>query len=189
MAPTSRPIPAQEAAAALQERYRTFVSAQSSLTIPTEITLASLQILFDEREQLRQQSFTPAEQDQLFADERLMEQLILRRKALAEARESDKRLLASELDLWLAAQPGWFRKAEANSRLLGELQGLAQQDPAGLDALLLETGGPEAVDRVRQLEQTRQGFNEQLTGFLAETRATAKRCPGRATAGAAGSLV
>lgn len=50
--------PEQEAADALQARYRTFVSAQSSLTVPTEISLASLQILFDEREQLRQQSFT-----------------------------------------------------------------------------------------------------------------------------------
>lgn len=36
--------PEQEAADALQARYRTFVSAQSSLTVPTEITLASLQI-------------------------------------------------------------------------------------------------------------------------------------------------
>lgn len=60
--------PEQEAADALQARYRTFVSAQSSLTVPTEISLASLQILFDEREQLRQQSFTPAEQAQLFAE-------------------------------------------------------------------------------------------------------------------------
>ncbi|MGL5496699.1 MAG: lipase secretion chaperone, partial [Aeromonas sobria] len=92
--------PVKEAADALQARYRTFVSAQSSLTVPTEITLASLQILFDEREQLRQQSFTPAEQAQLFAEDRLMEQLTLRRRVLAEARDSDKSQLASELDLW-----------------------------------------------------------------------------------------
>ncbi|MGL5498079.1 MAG: lipase secretion chaperone, partial [Aeromonas sobria] len=143
------------------------VSAQSSLTVPTEITLASLQILFDKREQLRQQSFTPAEQAQLFAEDRLMEQLTLRRRALAEARDSDKSQLASELDLWLAEQPGWFREAEANSRLL---EGLAQMDPAKREALLLETGGPEAVDRMRQLEQNRQGFNEQLTGYLAERK-------------------
>ena len=149
----------------LQARYRTFISAQSSLTVPTEISLASLQILFDEREQLRQQSFTPAEQAQLFTEDRLMEQLTLRRRALAEARDSDKSQLASELDLWLAEQPGWFREAEANSRLL---KGLAQMDPAKREALLLETGGPEAVDRMRQLEQHRQGFNEQLTGYLAE---------------------
>lgn len=162
--------PEQEAADALQARYRTFVSAQSSLTVPTEISLTSLQILFDEREQLRQQSFTPAEQAQLFAEDRLMEQLTLRRRALAEARESEKSQLASELDLWLTEQPGWFREAEANSRLLEELQGLAQMDPAKRDALLLETGGPEAVDRMRQLEQNRQGFEEQLSGFLAELR-------------------
>lgn len=159
--------PEQEATDALQARYRTFVSAQSSLTVPTEISLASLQILFDEREQLRQQSFTPAEQAQLFAEDRLMEQLTLRRRALAEARDSDKSQLASELDLWLAEQPGWFREAEANSRLL---EGLEQMDPAKREALLLETGGPEAVDRMRQLEQNRQGFNEQLTGYLAERK-------------------
>lgn len=157
--------PEQEAADALQARYRTFVSAQSSLTVPTEISLTSLQILFDEREQLRQQSFTPAEQAQLFAEDRLMEQLTLRRRALAEARDSDKSQLASELELWLTEQPNWFREAEANSRLL---EGLAQMDPAKREALLLETGGPEAVDRMRQLEQNRQGFNEQLTGYLAE---------------------
>ncbi|CAJ1765311.1 lipase secretion chaperone [Aeromonas veronii] len=162
--------PEQEAADALQARYRTFVSAQSSLTVPTEISLASLQILFDEREQLRQQSFTPAEQAQLFAEDRLMEQLTLRRRALAEARDSDKSQLASELDLWLAEQPDWFREAEANSRLLEELQELAQMDPAKREALLLEIGGPEAVDRMRQLEQNRQGFEEQLSGFLAELR-------------------
>ncbi|MGL6003644.1 lipase secretion chaperone [Aeromonas sobria] len=157
--------PEQEAADALQARYRTFISAQSSLTVPTEISLASLQILFDEREQLRQQSFTPAEQAQLFTEDRLVEQLTLRRRALAEARDSDKSQLASELDLWLTEQPNWFREAEANSRLL---EGLEQRDPAKREALLLETGGPEAVDRMRQLEQNRQGFNEQLTGYLAE---------------------
>ncbi len=160
--------PVQEAADELQERYRTFISAQSSLTVPTDITLASLQILFDEREQLRQQSFTPAEQDQLFAEDRLMEQWTLRRKALAEASDADKQELASELELWLAAQPRWFQEAEANGRLLGELQALEQMEPARRDAVLLEKAGPEAVDRLHQLEQDRQGFKEQLNGYLAE---------------------
>lgn len=160
--------PVQEAADELEERYRTFISAQSSLTVPTDITLASLQILFDEREQLRQQSFTPAEQEQLFAEDRLMEQWTLRRKALAEASDADKKELASELELWLAAQPRWFQEAEANGRLLGELQALEQMEPARRDALLLEKAGPEAVDRMHQLEQDRQGFKEQLNGYLAE---------------------
>ncbi|QWL67599.1 lipase secretion chaperone [Aeromonas jandaei] len=160
--------PVQEAADELQERYRTFISAQSSLTVPTDITLASLQILFDEREQLRQQSFTPAEQEQLFAEDRLMEQWTLRRKALAEASDADKKALASELELWLAAQPRWFQEAEANGRLLGELQALEQMEPARRDALLLEKAGPEAVDRMHQLEQNRQGFKEQLNGYLTE---------------------
>ncbi|WAG06245.1 lipase chaperone [Aeromonas jandaei] len=160
--------PVQEAADELQERYRTFISAQSSLTVPTDITLASLQILFDEREQLRQQSFTPAEQEQLFAEDRLMEQWTLRRKALAEASDADKKELASELEIWLAAQPRWFQEAEANGRLLGELQALEQMEPARRDALLLEKAGPEAVDRMHQLEQDRQGFKEQLNGYLAE---------------------
>lgn len=160
--------PVQEAADELQERYRTFISAQSSLTVPTDITLASLQILFDEREQLRQQSFTPAEQEQLFAEDRLMEQWTLRRKALAEASDADKKELASELELWLAAQPQWFQEAEANGRLLGELQALEQMEPARRDAVLLEKAGPEAVDRIHQLEQDRQGFKEQLNGYLAE---------------------
>ncbi|QNF14796.1 lipase chaperone [Aeromonas jandaei] len=160
--------PVQEAADELQERCRTFISAQSSLTVPTDITLASLQILFDEREQLRQQSFTPTEQEQLFAEDRLMEQWTLRRKALAEASDADKQELASELELWLAAQPQWFQEAEANGRLLGELQALEQMEPARRDALLLEKAGPEAVDRMHQLEQDRQGFKEQLNGYLAE---------------------
>lgn len=160
--------PVQEAADELQERYRTFISAQSSLTVPTDITLASLQILFDEREQLRQQSFTPTEQEQLFAEDRLMEQWTLRRKALAEASDTDKKALASELELWLAAQPRWFQEAEANGRLLGELQALERMEPARRDALLLEKAGPEAVDRMHQLEQDRQGFKEQLNGYLAE---------------------
>ncbi|MFM5520993.1 lipase secretion chaperone [Aeromonas jandaei] len=160
--------PVQEAADELQERYRTFISAQSSLTVPTDITLANLQILFDEREQLRQQSFTPAEQEQLFAEDRLMEQWTLRRKALAEASDADKKELASELELWLAAQPQWFQEAEANGRLLGELQALERMEPARRDALLLEKAGPEAVDRIHQLEQDRQGFKEQLNGYLAE---------------------
>ncbi|MFB2829487.1 lipase secretion chaperone [Aeromonas jandaei] len=160
--------PVQEAADERQERYRTFISAQSSLTVPTDITLASLQILFDEREQLRQQSFTPTEQEQLFAEDRLMEQWTLRRKALAEAKDGDKQMLANELELWLAAQPQWFQEAEANGRLLGELQALEQMEPARRDALLLEKAGPEAVDRMHQLEQDRQGFKEQLNGYLAE---------------------
>lgn len=152
----------------LLARYRQFLRAEGGLTVPTDPGLASLQQLFDERERLRRQHFSTAEQTRLFAEDRLMEQLTLRRRALAEARDSDKSQLASELDLWLAEQPGWFREAEANSRLLGELQELAQMDPAKREALLLETGGPEAVDRMRQLEQNRQGFEEQLSGFLAE---------------------
>lgn len=181
--------PEQEAVDALQARYRTFVSAQSSLTVPTEISLASLQILFDEREQLRQQSFTPAEQAQLFAEDRLMEQLTLRRRALAEARDSDKSQLASELDLWLAEQPGWFREAEANSRLLEELQELAQMDPAKREALLLETGGGGSggSDAPAGAEPARvRGAAQRLSG---RAQTTAKRGPGRAAAGAAGTLV
>ena len=43
----------------LQARYEAFLAAEGSLTVPTDPGLASLQVLFDEREQLRQQSFTP----------------------------------------------------------------------------------------------------------------------------------
>ncbi len=181
--------PEQETADALQARYRTFVSAQSSLTVPTEISLASLQILFDEREQLRQQSFTPAEQAQLFAEDRLMEQLTLRRRALAEARDSDKSQLASELDLWLAEQPGWFREAEANSRLLEELQGLAQMDPAKREALLLETGGAGSggSDAPAGAEPARvRGAAQRFSG---RAQATTERGQGRTAAGGAGPLV
>ena len=90
--------------------------------MPTDPRLASLQKLFDEREQLRRQRFSPAEQEQLFAEDRLMEQWTLRRKALAEADDADRAALGEELALWLAEQPQWFREAEANSRLLGDLQ-------------------------------------------------------------------
>ena len=149
-------------------RYRQFLRAEGGLTVPTDPGLASLQVLFDEREQLRQQSFTPAEQEQLFAEDRLMEQWTLRRKALAEADAADKPLLASELELWLAEQPQWFREAEANSRLLGDLQRLERVSPAEWDAVLLEQLGPEALDRLHQLAQSQQGFEQQLAGYLAE---------------------
>ena len=71
----------------LQARHEAFLAAEGSLTVPTDPGLASLQKLFDEREQLRRQRFTPVEQEQLFAEDRLMEQWTLRRKALAEASE------------------------------------------------------------------------------------------------------
>ncbi|QYH32395.1 hypothetical protein G9457_02920 [Aeromonas salmonicida subsp. masoucida] len=58
--------------------------------------------------------------------------------------------------------------AEVNSRLLGELQTLAQLPPAEREAVLLEQLGPEAVDRLHQLEQSQQGFEQQLAGYLAE---------------------
>lgn len=154
----------------LQARYEAFLAAEGSLTVPTDPGLASLQVLFDEREQLRQQSFTPAEQEQLFAEDRLMEQWTLRRKALAEAGDADKPLLASELELWLAEQPQWFREAEANSRLLGDLQSLERLPAAERDAVLREQLGPEAADRLHQLTQNQQGFEQQLAGYLAEIR-------------------
>lgn len=152
----------------LLSRYQGFLAAESSLTVPTDPGLASLQLLFDEREQLRRQSFTPAEQEQLFAEDRLMEQWTLRRKALAEADDADREALGEELALWLAEQPQWFREAEANGRLLGDLQRLEQISPAERDAVLLEQLGPEAVDRLRQLAQSQQGFEQQLAGYLAE---------------------
>lgn len=152
----------------LQARHEAFLAAEGSLTVPTDPRLASLQKLFDEREQLRRQRFTPVEQEQLFAEDRLMEQWTLRRKALAESSDADKPLLASELELWLAEQPQWFREAEANGRLLGDLQRLEQISPAERDAVLLEQLGPEAVDRLRQLAQSQQGFEQQLAGYLAE---------------------
>lgn len=154
----------------LLARYQSFLAAEGSLTVPADPGLASLLVLFDEREQLRQQSFTPAEQDQLFAEDRLMEQWTLRRKALAETNETDKKMLADELDLWLAEQPQWFREAEANSRLLGDLQALEPLTPAERDAVLLERLGPEAMDRLHQLEQGWQGFERQLAGYLAELK-------------------
>lgn len=154
----------------LLARYQSFLAAEGSLTVPADPGLASLQVLFDEREQLRQQSFTPAEQDQLFTEERLMEQWTLRRKALAEADDADKPLLASEIELWLVEQPQWFRDAEANSRLLGDLQSLDQLPPTERDAVLREQLGPEAADRLHQLEQGRQGFERQLAGYLAELK-------------------
>lgn len=154
----------------LQARYEAFLAAEGSLTVPTDPGLASLQVLFDEREQLRQQSFTPAEQEQLFAEDRLMEQWTLRRKALAEAGDADKPLLASELELWLAEQPQWFREAEANSRLLGDLQSLERLPAAERDTVLREQLGPEAADRLHQLAQSQQGFEQQLAGYLAELK-------------------
>ncbi|PTT51235.1 lipase secretion chaperone [Aeromonas sp. HMWF014] len=154
----------------LLARYQSFLAAEGSLTAPADPGLASLLVLFDEREQLRQQSFTPAEQEQLFAEDRLMEQWTLRRKALAETSEADKKMLADELDLWLAEQPQWFREAEANSRLLGDLQALEPLAPAERDAVLLERLGPEAMDRLHQLEQGWQGFERQLAGYLAELK-------------------
>ncbi|WP_429135864.1 lipase secretion chaperone [Aeromonas hydrophila] len=183
--PTSAATPAQEAGPSspltrqattppdedsLQARYEAFLAAEGSLTVPTDPGLASLQVLFDEREQLRQQSFTPAEQEQLFAEDRLMEQWTLRRKALAEAGDADKPLLASELELWLAEQPQWFREAEANSRLLGDLQSLERLPAAERDAVLREQLGPEAADRLHQLAQSQQGFEQQLAGYLAEIK-------------------
>ncbi|UNU31267.1 lipase secretion chaperone [Aeromonas hydrophila] len=183
--PTSAAPPAQEAGPSaplarqattspdensLQARYEAFLAAEGSLTVPTDPGLASLQVLFDEREQLRQQSFTPAEQEQLFAEDRLMEQWTLRRKALAEAGDADKPLLASELELWLAEQPQWFREAEANSRLLGDLQSLERLPAAERDAVLREQLGPEAADRLHQLAQSQQGFEQQLAGYLAEIK-------------------
>ena len=56
----------------LQARHEAFLAAEGSLTVPTDPGLASLQKLFDEREQLRRQRFTPVEQEQLFAEDRLM---------------------------------------------------------------------------------------------------------------------
>lgn len=152
----------------LMRRYQGFLAAEGSLTVPTDPGLASLQLLFDEREQLRQRSFTPAEQEQLFAEDRLMEQWTLRRKALAEANDAERQGLATELELWLAEQPQWFREAEANGRLLGELQDLDALTPAERDAVLQEKVGQEAVDRLHQLAQSRQAFDRQLAGYLAE---------------------
>ena len=98
-----------------------------------------------------------------------MEQWTLRRKALAESSDADKPLLASELELWLAEQPQWFREAEANSRLLGDLQALEQLPAAGRDAALREQLGPEAADRLLQLAESQQGFEQQLAGYLARS--------------------
>ncbi len=47
---------------AMLARYRQFLRAEGSLTVPTDPGLASLQLLFDERERLRRQHFSPAEQ-------------------------------------------------------------------------------------------------------------------------------
>lgn len=154
----------------LLSRYQGFLAAESSLTVPTDPGLASLQLLFDEREQLRRQHFSPTEQASLFAEDRLMEQWTLRRKALAEADDADRAALGEELALWLAEQPQWFREAEANSRLLGDLQALEQLPAAGRDAALREQLGPEAADRLHQLAESQQGFAQQLAGYLAEIR-------------------
>ncbi len=104
-----------DAETSLLARYQVFLAAEGRLTVPTAPDLTSLQQLFDQREQLRQQSFTPAEQDQLFAEDRLMEQWTLRRKALAQASDADKKMLAGELELWLTEQPNGSEKQRSTA--------------------------------------------------------------------------
>src|SRR5690606_27746755 len=60
-----------DAETSLLARYQVFLAAEGRLTVPTAPDLASLQQLFDQREQLRQQSFTPAEQDQRSEERRV----------------------------------------------------------------------------------------------------------------------
>lgn len=152
--------------APVNERYRVFREEEARLTIPTGTDMASLEPLFEQREQLRRQRFSPAEQERLFADERRQEQWTLRRKALQEAPADEQPQLQQALELWLAEQPEWFRRSVENGRLLEQLR-----QHQGDRQWQLEQLGPEAADRLDELKQSQLAFESQLQGYLKE-RAT-----------------
>ena len=150
----------------LLARYRDFLEQEARLPLPKAPDLASLTRLFEARDQLRRLTFTPQEQDRLFAEERLMEQWTLRRKALAEAPPAERDQLGEALALWLAEQPDWFQEAEANGRLIGDLQRIDALPPEERRLALLERVGPEAQGRLQQLTQDQQAFEQRLGGYL-----------------------
>jgi lipase chaperone LimK len=150
----------------LLRRYQAFLQQEARLALPQAPDLASLSQLFDSREQLRQRSFTPQEQARLFGEERLMEQWTLRRKGLAEASPAEQAALGEALDIWLAEQPDWFQEAEANGRLISDLQHMAHLPPEARRLAMLERVGPEAQGRLQQLDQDTQHFERQLDGYL-----------------------
>ncbi|MGB6189845.1 MAG: lipase secretion chaperone [Aeromonas molluscorum] len=150
----------------LLRRYQGFLQQEARLALPQAPDLASLIQLFDSREQLRQRNFDAQEQSGLFGEERLMEQWTLRRKGLAEASPAEQAALGEALDIWLAEQPDWFQEAEANGRLISDLQRMAHLPPEARRLAMLERVGPEAQGRLQQLDQDTQHFERQLDGYL-----------------------
>ena len=160
--PAARPTPP----AVLDQRYGAFREAEARLTIPEGTDLASLEQLFEQREQLRRQRFSPAEQEQLFADERRQEQWTLRRKALQQASPEEQAVLQESLDVWLSEQPEWFQRSVENGRVLERLRQHQEDRQWQLEQL-----GPEAADRLAELKQNQQAFDKQLQGYLKERAA------------------
>lgn len=161
----------------LLARYRDFLEQEARLPLPRAPDLASLTRLFEARDQLRRLTFTPEEQARLFAEERLMEQWTLRRKALAEAPPAEQAQLGEALALWLAEQPDWFQEAESNGRLIGDLQRIDALPPEARRLALLERVGPEAQGRLQQLAQDQQAFEQRLAGYLAALAAQGDPAP------------
>ncbi|MFM4704023.1 lipase secretion chaperone [Aeromonas bivalvium] len=161
----------------LLARYRDFLGQEARLPLPKAPDLASLTRLFEARDQLRRLAFTPEEQTRLFAEERLMEQWTLRRKALAEAPPAERAQLGEALALWLAEQPDWFQEAESNGRLIGDLQRIDDLPPEERRLALLERVGPEAQGRLQQLAQEQQAFEQRLAGYLTALAAQGDPAP------------
>ena len=118
-----------------------------------------------------------------------MEQWTLRRKALAEASDADKPLLASELELWLAEQPQWFREAEANSRLLGDLQALEQLPQPGVTPHCANSWDRRRQTGAAPAGREPAGVRAAAGRLSGRDQAPACRGPGQPAAGDPGTLV
>ncbi|UXI03928.1 lipase secretion chaperone [Photobacterium sp. TY1-4] len=152
----------------LFQQFVDYKAALQTLNLPDVDTLApeALQVLHEQLLILQQQFFSAEQQTQLFSEENQLRQLALTQLALKRQATSD----ADYQTLWqqeLSRLSPDLRKSYHNATLLSQLQQtytLTSQERYLQQQALV---GPEAAERLTQLTQKRQHFQETLQQYLA----------------------
>ncbi|MEJ2765019.1 lipase secretion chaperone [Photobacterium sp. MCCC 1A19761] len=153
---------------ALFQQFVDYKAALQTLNPPDvdNLTPEALQVLHEQLLTLQQQFFTAEQQTQLFSEENQLRQLALTQLALKRQATSD----ADYQTLWqqeLSRLPPDLQKSYRNATLLSQLQQtytLPSQDRYLQQQALV---GPEATQRLTQLTQKRQHFQETFQQYLA----------------------
>jgi lipase chaperone LimK len=173
-------LPAVAAAQAtdLWQRYLKYREAEGNLQNSGSNTDPEhLQRVMDQLTQLRQRYFNPLELNALFGEEMTYNQYTIDRLSILDDKSLSAAQKAQQLKQRMAQLPPELQKSLEDIGKLQDLRALTQQlkqnngSKAELQQMREQLVGPEAAQRLDQLDQTRASWQNRVQNYLGQRQA------------------